>query len=427
MGFVVEELKEKEFLFQGNFGLEKENLRVDTNGYLAHTEHPFKGNKQIDRDFCESQTEFITGVCHNVTEAWEEIRKLHQYAQQRLLALESGKEFLWPFSNPPYVKGEDDISVAAFDGKLKNKELYRRYLAHKYGKKKMLFCGIHLNFSFSDALLREGFREETQADFQEYINQVYLDLAEKISTYSWLIVYLTAASPVCDGSVYEEEKLGSSVFGGYSSVRCSEKGYWNAFIPLLKYNTLAEYVDSIQSYIDRGQLKTAAELYLPVRLKPRGDNSLDSLKKNGINHIELRMLDLNPLSPVGIMKEDIEFIHLLLVYFLFSPKEHFGNSQQIRAVDNMKKAAEYNRAVMIETASGKKMEIQKAAVQILQEMKAFFAGLEAPANAEEIIDYQTEKVINPKKSYAVRVFEKFGDDYVKKGMALAEKYTGFYS
>ena len=31
----------KELLLKGQFGLEKENLRVDENGYMVHTAHPF--------------------------------------------------------------------------------------------------------------------------------------------------------------------------------------------------------------------------------------------------------------------------------------------------------------------------------------------------------------------------------------------------
>ncbi len=51
----------------------------------------------------------------------------------------------------------------------------------------------------------------------------------------------------------------------------------------------------------------AGELYLPVRLKPRDENSLDGLLNNGVDHIELRMFDLNPLEKLGIAQEDFDF------------------------------------------------------------------------------------------------------------------------
>lgn len=144
-------------IFKGEFGLEMESLRVDKNGFLAHTKHPFIGNVHIDRDFCENQVEMITNVCYSVQQLHSEIGKLRNTVVDRLKKLESGQEYLWSFSNPPYVRGEDDIPVAKFTEELKEKEIYREYLAEKYGKKKMLFSGIHFNFSFPKEILDAGF------------------------------------------------------------------------------------------------------------------------------------------------------------------------------------------------------------------------------------------------------------------------------
>ena len=84
----------------------------------------------------------------------------------------------------------------------------------------------------------------------------------------------------------------------------SEKGYWNTFLPIFDYRSLDAYIQSMEYYIRAGELREIRELYYPVRLKPKGENSLANLKQ-GVDHIELRMLDLNPFSPVGISKEDM--------------------------------------------------------------------------------------------------------------------------
>lgn len=177
----------KDNMFNGEFGIEIESLRVDENGFIAHTKHPFACSPNIDRDFCESQVEFITNVCYSVDELYSEIEKLHYTVVSKLKSLDSGQEFLWPFSNPPYVKDEADIPIASYSGELKSNEIYRRYLAKKYGKKKMLFSGIHFNFSFPDDLLDEGFRQSDYDSYKEYKNQIYLELAKKITQYSWLL------------------------------------------------------------------------------------------------------------------------------------------------------------------------------------------------------------------------------------------------
>lgn len=420
-GFEREELGE--WIFEGNFGLEKESLRVDERGYLAHTSHPFPGNPNIDRDFCENQVEIITDVCGSVDEVYGQLSQLHKTVVRKLQELDTGTEYLWAFSNPAYVKGEEDIPIASFEGSLKGKEIYRKYLAEKYGKKKMLFSGIHFNFSYSDEMLSRGWKSDGAPTLREYKNKRYLHLAKEITKYSWLIVYLTAASPLMDGSFFKDDAIGKDILSGYCSARCSEIGYWNEFIPVLEYEDLASYVRSIQSYVDSGQLKAATELYYPVRLKPAGENSLECLKTKGINHIELRMLDLNPFSPVGIKKEDLEFLHFLILYLTFTEEEAFEVYQQIMAVKNEKRAAKYEeKDIWIETGWSESVPVRDAVMEFLDKMEEFFASF-GKENIMRSIAYQREKILCPEKRYAVRVKKEFRQDYVKHGLDLVKKYA----
>ncbi|MCI6676641.1 MAG: hypothetical protein MSG78_07065 [Clostridiales bacterium] len=62
----------KTHMFEGYFGLEKECLRATPNGFLSHTEHPFADNPNIECDFCENQTEFITDVCNSTETVWQQ-------------------------------------------------------------------------------------------------------------------------------------------------------------------------------------------------------------------------------------------------------------------------------------------------------------------------------------------------------------------
>lgn len=70
------EPKVRELLLKGEFGLEKESLRVDENGFLSHTQHPFPGSSHIVRDFCENQTEINTSVTYSPHEAVEALGKI---------------------------------------------------------------------------------------------------------------------------------------------------------------------------------------------------------------------------------------------------------------------------------------------------------------------------------------------------------------
>ena len=388
----------KKCLKQAEFGIERESLRINIDGRLAQSPHPFQDNKNIDRDFCENQTELISDVFTEPEQVNEHLLNLQRIVNGRLRERD---EYLWPFSNPPKIKGEDEIPVAKYTGSLQNKSVYRQYLAGKYGKIKMLFSGIHLNFSFTEELVRNAFEQSHEKDLLSFKNRLYLDLSARLTEYAWLVVYLTAASPVTDSST----GAGSNV---YSSVRCSDMGYWNHFTPILDYSDLDSYIASIQRYIDDGNLRSVSELYYPVRLKPRGENSLEALSEKGINHLELRVIDVNPLSPTGIFTEDIRFVHLLKLFLASLPQYDFNGKDQTKAIRDVKNAALFGND-----------DIRQRAISVLEEIK-YFTGKHFP-EFNSIIEYQLRKT-ETGQSYAEKVSSRFGDDYMNKGLALAKEY-----
>ncbi len=424
MGILIGKLtsSERTLLQSGEFGLEKECLRIDQNGYLSHTPHPFGNDPKRDRDFCENQLEMITGVHDSVAGVLAELSDLHCHTQEELKMLPTGLEYLWRFSNPPFVKGEDDICIARFDGEAVKKQQYREYLAEKYGKKKMLFCGIHFNFSFPEALLRADFQHHAESDFRRYKDELYLELAGKVLKTSWLLVYLTAASPVFDGSYLQIEKLHETYRSRFGSARCSEVGYWNQFQPVLDYRSLAQYIDSISQYVKDGQLRSASELYYPVRLKPRGINSLELLEERGVNHIELRMFDLNPLVPVGIDERDLTFVFYLLLHLAAEPYDGVSVSDQVIAIRNMKSAALLDEeAIKIEVEWGRILNIREAVTEFLDQMEAALLDCIPASKLKPIISYQRQKALDPALRYARVVERLYGNDYVRQGLHLAQE------
>lgn len=388
-------LTDNKYIFEGAFGLERETLRVDSQGRLSQSAHPFS-DKRFERDFCENQLEIITPVCASADTALEELGKLSAFAEKRLL---QNGEYLWLYSNPPHFGSEDEIPIARYGGERLHKREYRINLERRYGKRLMLYSGIHFNFSFSETYLKAVYKG---GDFTKFKNRLYLKLFKYVSRYSWLLVLLTAASPVYDLSL-DGEGLTGTGFGGYSSMRNSERGYWNCFVPKLDYSSLENYAASVKNYINKGALFSAGELYLPVRLKPRGANSIEMLVKNGVDHIELRMFDLNPLAPAGIFIEDMKFAHYFLIYLLSLPDFEFSFALQLQAIANHKAAARFD----INEIEINGYPAAEAAMGLLDDMLIYF---EDHPEVKAVIEFQRNKLIGPNR-YSDMIYKIFRDDF----------------
>ncbi len=413
----------KSLLFSGNWGIEKESLRIDASANFAHTPHPFPDHTQIVRDFSENQLEVNTGVNPDIPSVMQELTHWEQVVEQRLKE-STPREYLWKFSNPPYIKNEEDIPVAQFTGILSDKTKYRNYLSEVYGKYKMTFSGIHVNYSYGEDLIRasyEAIRKDGKSEgrsLDEYRDQCYLNLAANLLNNGWLITLLLSASPLLDASFLNQGEQGTD-FLGMASVRCSDLGYWNHFVPILSYESVKEYTDNIRGYIEEGLISSQTELYYPVRLKSKGENSLDEMDKTGVNHIEMRNIDINPYAYVGLDERDLQLIHLLLVYDSVRKAPHLGKEKQIFAIRNFKNAARYDiDQTKLITLEGKILSLREAGIRCLKELQEFLQEVDwvADPSMQEALAYQFKKLTEPDVRYAERVKHDFKDDFVKKGL-----------
>ena len=428
----------RNILLEGKFGLEKEGLRVLADASMAHTPNPLPGDSHVSMDFSENQTEINTSAEPSAEGA---VRALEAYGRclQKKLSRQPVREYIWPFSNPPYLDCEEDIPIAQFTGERAHATAYREYLSGRYGRYKMTFSGIHVNYSFSDELLKKEFSHRGGGRSRSFRDGFYLELAEKCAAYGWLLVILTAASPVLDASFYEmgiraralpgqkeEQGIGGrDVFSGMASVRCSELGYWNAFSPVLDYTNIQRHSDSIRSYVENGLLCAASELYYPVRLKPKGAYSLDALKDGGADHLELRMFDINPFEESGIDVRDVQFVQLFLIWLASLPRRVLSVSDQVMAVQNFKSAARYDldtvRIVMPELRDEAAVSARRAAVYLLDRIIDFYRGFsgEVPDWVPDVLEFERKKVLHPQTRYAARVREQFSGTFLEKGMERA--------
>src|ERR1700757_5065264 len=134
----------------GRKGVEKESLRVTTQGRLAPTPHPAAlgsalTNEHITTDYSEALIELVTPAFTHSWELLQYLLDLHQFVYRHL-----GGELLWATSMPCAIAGDADIPLAQFGsshvGRMKT--VYRNGLGLRYGRMMQAISGVHFNYSF---------------------------------------------------------------------------------------------------------------------------------------------------------------------------------------------------------------------------------------------------------------------------------------
>ena len=305
---LLQKLEPTSPILQANFGIERESLRVDRQGKLAHTPHPsWLGARSfhpyIQTDFCEFQMELITPVAKSTTEARRFLGAITDVAGRSI----SKDELLWPLSMPPRINAQE-IQVAQLENEFER--YYRNYLAEKYGTKLQAISGIHYNMELGKDLVEALFQESNQTDIIAFKNALYLKLAQNYLRYRWVITYLFGAAPIAEQGFFDQE-----VPEPVRSFRNSDHGYVNKEEIQVSFASLEDYVSAIENYIEQGDLIAEKEFYSAVRF--RGQKVNRSFLDKGITYLEFRNFDLNPFERIGISQTTMDTVHLLLLAFLW--------------------------------------------------------------------------------------------------------------
>ena len=300
-----------ELLFQqGSFGIEKESQRVHSDGSIVTSLHPKTfGNRRfhpyIQTDFAESQLELVTPPMKKLEDTLRWLSAIHEVTLRTL----PEDELIFPFSMPAGLPPEEHIKVAQLD----NQEdvMYREHLVQSYGKYKQMISGIHYNFQidpkFIDALFHAQNETQSAVDFQ---NKFYLKIAKNFLRYQWILLYLFSATP----TVEEKYFRGNSPLKPHQyvrSLRSGKYGYVNDPKIHVSYDSLQEYVETLEHWVKSGDLIAEKEFYSSVRL--RGAKKARDLLEKGIQYLEFRLFDLNPFAPYGIELADAKFIHYFIL------------------------------------------------------------------------------------------------------------------
>lgn len=418
-------------ILRGNFGVEREGLRVGVKGELSRNKHPkVFGNKimnpYITTDFSESQLELITPVFNTSKEVYDFLNALYD-----IVALEIGDEYIWPESMPCIIPDDREIPIATFCKCKQGEEAraYREELLRKYGGKIQLISGIHYNFSLDDDVLNKLYENSSKKeDFKTFKDNLYLKIVRNYLRYRWLLIYLLGSTGVVHSSYKGEclKKLDNISQCAYScegivSYRNSDCGYGNRVTLFADYTSTREYVNSLKRFINDGLIQSPKEFYSSVRPKGKNPNKiLESLLNEGIQYLEYRSIDINPFSKGGISLEDLEFLELFNLYLLFKEESNYKD-WQIDGLENQKNIAR-NGGLDIELIrDGEKVSKVQWGLEILNEIRDINHILNLGKG--ELIDAQIEKIKDYKKTNTYRFIELVKEKgYIDSHLDLSKKY-----
>lgn len=430
-------------LQQGLRGIERETLRVDSQGKLMLTPHPpalgsALTNPLITTDYSESLLEFITPAEQDISIALEKLDAIHRFSYTKF-----NGEMLWNNSIPCDLPSEADIPIAWYGtshiGMIKH--VYRRGLALRYGKSMQCIAGIHYNYSLSENLWKLIAKAEgdtrSERDFQ---SESYIGLIRNFHRYSWLLMYLFGASPALSksflrGRQHNLDTLSDdTLYLPYAtSLRMSDLGYQNnvqdGLVP--PYNTLLDYMRSLSlavrkpyppyaelgikkdgewMQINSNVLQIENEFYATIRPKrviKSGERPVEALCARGVQYIEVRCMDVDPFEPLGINLSTSRFLDAFLLFCALEESRPTSIAEGEENTNNFSLTVKYGRQPGLRLRhQGEEITLQTWGEKLLDKILPMAILLDRQSQSTEHQDsltLQHEKLQDPEITPSAKV------------------------
>lgn len=405
----------------GKRGVEKESLRVNREGRLAHSPHPVAWGSAlthpyITTDYSEALPEFITPAFPSNAEVAGFLDDIHRFTYHSL----TPEEMLWCASMPCEIRDDQEVPIAEFgDSNIgRMRHVYRVGLDYRYGRRMQTIAGVHFNYSLPvefwplyQALERDP---DTQRNF---IDRQYFALIRNFRRMGWLVPLLFGTSPAVGssflaGRTSRFRQLGTDThYLPYAtSLRMSDIGYKNKNQAALRmsYDTLDNYVQSLSRAIatpypeyeviglyDGGkrvqlsanvlQLENEFYSYMrPKRTTRSGEKPSSALRERGVEYVEMRALDVQAFSPAGVATEHMCFLEAFLLLCLLAESPPIDTEEQWAIEYNELTVALRGREPGLRLIErGRRVPLTDWAQQILRTMEPLCEVLDAVGGGQD--------------------------------------------
>ena len=202
--------------------------------------------------------------------------------------------------------------------------------------------------------------------------------------------------------------------------------------PSAEYAEMGVKKDGKYLQLNTNVLQIENELYAPIRPKrvtKSGETPSEALLRGGIEYIEVRSLDVNPFSPVGIDATQARFLDLFLVWCALADAPEM-NSDELRCTRQ-----NWNRVILEGRKPGQTIGIgcYDERKPLDQVGKDLFADLNRVAqvmdsqNGDHLYQDVCKELVaafdDPELTYSARILKALKQQGVGNlGLELAEKY-----
>lgn len=397
-----------------NMGIEVETIRIDSAGRLTNEPYPKAlGNQRknhfIKTDVYQIQSEVITPTARKSLDAMHYLMALNDTLRNAL----EPNELLWPLSMPPILP-KDKKSIPIANVEPKQKAYYEKWIETR-SDTQGIPVGLHLNVSINDDVLKTVWESEKDkfGSYADFVNYIYIKISQGFVYYRWLITYLFGNSPIAEKNFFESDQ--DQPQRPVRSIRSSNYGLTSDVKK--DYRSVKDYVNNLETNIKEGHLFSEAEYHASVRIKSvHGD--LTNMVKNGADYIELRMLDLDPTTALGVRTSAIRFFRILLSYFMMTPMMTTPDKINLKLAQGIA----MNEVVSLESPTQQTIYHHEAQT-FLDQLQMFGATIQWGPEYQEILDTMQDRLDNPRLTPAATLCDHEVDgSLMSYGLAVANRY-----
>lgn len=466
------EHQDKALLTQSLIGLEKETLRVNSEGRISQAPHPLALGSALTHP--NITTDYSEALLEIVTPPYTDSHSVLQFLSdtQRFIYSQLDDELLWATSMPCVVAGGTSIPIAQYGtsnaGMMKT--IYRKGLGHRYGRVMQVIAGVHFNFSFAEEFWPLFFDlNKQQGEYLNLKSDHYFSLLRNLQRFGWIIPYLFGASPaVCKSFLQGKETTlhefnETTYYQPYAtSLRMGDIGYQNnkehEVGVVANYNNLHSYIKSLQHAIEtpypeyeklgvnvNGQyqqlsgniLQIENEYYSTVRPKQitrKYEKPIEALRTRGVRYVELRSLDVNAFHPLGINEEQLHFLQTFMLFCLCHESPHIEGDEKPEIDRNEMLAAHQGRDPALRlTRGGKEISIKSWGGELLDEMQGYATLLDdihASTAYSQSLQVQRYAINNPESTPSARMLDEMrekGEGFYQYAMRMSRQHQATFA